>query len=152
MCIANWANIWLLLLCIWFDASQMPFSSSVEPTYCLHSPQRGVLKQISPLSLTDTGIVSVNVVHSLVMVVPPWYVNVHLCPPSVVTLIVFFAHSVDPLKQSKWWVLRWNCCEPQFTGPVFISIIQSNCFSDQWISVFGGYFITTFILCTGWLI
>lgn len=72
------------------------------------------------------------------MVVLPWYVNIHLYPPSVVTLIVSFAHSVDPLKQSKESVLRWNCCEPQFTGPVFIPIILNNHFSDQWISVFGG--------------
>lgn len=130
----------------------MPSSSSVAPTNCLHRPSTGCSEaDISPfLSITDIVID----VHSLVMVVLPWYVNIHLCPPSVVTLLVSFAHSVDPLKQFKGSVLRRNRCETQFTGPVFISIIQSNCFSDQWISVFGagGGFITTFLMCMGWLI
>lgn len=81
----------------------MPSSSSVAPTYCLHSPSTGHSEaDKSPLSITD---IVIDVVHSLVMVVGLWYVNIHLCPVSVVTLIVSFAHSVNPLKQSKGSVL-----------------------------------------------
>lgn len=109
----------------------MPSSSSVAPMYCLHRPSRGSEAE-KWLSITD---IVIDVVHSLVMVVVLWYVNIHLCPPSVVALIVSFAHSIDPLKQSKGSVLRWTCCELQFTGLVFISIIQSNCFSVQRLSV-----------------
>lgn len=68
-------------------------------------PQQGILKQISAPLLSITDIV-IDVVHSLVMVVVLWYVNIHLCPPFTVTLIVSFAHEVDPLKQSKGNVLR----------------------------------------------
>lgn len=116
----------------------MPSSSSVAPTYCLHRPSTGYFEaDESFLSITD---IVIDVIHSLVMVVVLWYVNIHLCPPSTVTLIVSFAHSVDPLKLSKGSVLRWKSCELQFTGPVFISIIRSNFFSDQWIFVFWAVF------------
>lgn len=124
----------------------MPSSSSVASTHFLHWPSTGCFEAEKSFDII------IGVFHSLVMVVGLWYVNIYLCPPSFVTLTISFAHSVDPLKHSTGGVLRWKSCEQQFTGPVFISINQSNCSSDQWISVFGGCFITTFIMCMGWLI
>lgn len=105
---------------------EKPSSSSVAPTCCLHRPSVGYSEaDESFLSITD---IVIDVVHSLVMVVVLWYVNVHLCPPPFVTLTVSFAHSVDLLKKTREAFIR---CEAQFTGPVFISIIQSNPLSDQ---------------------
>lgn len=74
----------------------MPSSSSAAPTYCLHRPSTGYFEaDASFLSITD---IVIDVVHSLVMVVVLWYVNIHLCPPSFVTLIVSSAHLVAPPK------------------------------------------------------
>lgn len=118
----------------WFwakDAFQQQCSTNMLPSQALS----GVFwSRRSFLSITD---IVIDVVHSLVMVVVLWYVNVHLCPPPFVTLTVSFAHSVDLLKKTREALIR---CEAQFTGPVFISIIQSNPLSDQWSSLCLGKF------------
>ena len=131
----------------------MPSSSSVAPTYCLHRPSRG--RSEADKSFSSITDIVIDSVHSLVMVVLPWYVNIHLCPPSVghtPRFLCSFSRSPKTTQGKRFkmklpWTTIHRACIHLYNPELIVSVTSGSLCLGA-----GGYFITAFIMCMRWLI